>query len=217
MTKTLLVIGAGRLQLPAILTARRLGLTVVAVDRDPRAPGLEVADVGRAIDTRDIAGVIAAARDARVDGVITICTDFPVRTVAAVAEELGLAALSVQAARLATHKGLMREAFATGLAPHPKFHRTRSLAEAEQAAKALGYPVVVKPPESSGSRGISAIEHPDLLAEAFSRASAIAGNGGEVLIESFVSGPEVSVETLSFAGNHHVVAVTDKRTSGHPH
>jgi biotin carboxylase len=215
MPRSLLVIGAGRLQVPAYLTGRRLGLRVVGVDRDPSAPGLPHADQVHLVDTHDVDGIVEVARTEKVSGVVTLCTDLPVRAVAAASKALGLSSLSVEAARVATHKGLMREAFARARAPIPEYRRVRTLQDATAAALEIGLPVIFKPPASSGSRGVFMVAAADQLPAAFAHASSVAGDD-ELLVEEFVEGPEVSVETLSFSGNHHIVAITDKRTTGDP-
>ena len=87
--KTVLFVGAGRHQRRAILRAKELGLRVVAVDRNPDALGLQVADVGEAVDFTDVAAVTEVAAGTRVDGVLTVSADRAVPVVAAVAEALG--------------------------------------------------------------------------------------------------------------------------------
>ena len=69
--KTVLFVGAGRHQRRAILRAKELGLRAVAVDRNPDAPGLQVADAGEAVDFTDVAAVTEVARRHGVDGVLT--------------------------------------------------------------------------------------------------------------------------------------------------
>ena len=70
--KTVLVVGAGRYQRPVIRKARELGLRVVAVDRNPEAPGLREADVGRVVDFSSPGAVLQEVRDLGIDGVLTV-------------------------------------------------------------------------------------------------------------------------------------------------
>jgi biotin carboxylase len=212
---TLLIIGAGRLQMPAYIVGRRLGLHLVGVDRNSQAPGLAMADASYPIDTRDVEGIMTVARRHAVDGVVTLCTDQPVRVVSAVAAQLGLRAISPEAAALATNKAAMRDAFARAGAPSPKHRRVRNKAALSEAIADLGLPVIVKPPAASGSRGICTIRVKEEARAALAHALRYAD--GEVVVEEFVEGPEVSIETLSFGGQHYVVAITDKRTTGEPH
>ena len=215
--KKLLVIGAGRLQLPAFLIARRMGLRVLTVDRDPRAPGMELADAAYPLDTGDADSIVALAVREKVDGVIALCTDQPVKVVARIGATLGLSTLTEEAAAKATHKGLMRDAFARAGVPIPRYRRVNDSSEAKAALAEVGLPAIVKPPASSGSRGIFMITRPADLDAALAHARGAARHGEELIIEEFVRGPEVSVETLSHRGRHRIIAITDKRTTGHPY
>jgi biotin carboxylase len=217
MTKTLLIIGAGPLQLPAYREARQMGLRIVAIDRNPGAPGMALADAAHVVDTRDAKGAIRVAREENVDAVMTLCTDYPVRTVAAVAQSLGLCGLDPDTAARATHKGLMRETFLLARAPSPDFRHVRDVGGARQAIEALGLPAIIKPTGSSGSRGVFKITDAAQIDAAFMHASSIEGLGVELVVERFIDGPEVSVEVVSWRGEHHVIAITDKLTTGDPH
>ena len=88
--KTVLFVGAGRHQRRAILQAREQGIRVVAVDRNPDALGLQVADVAEAVDFTDVDAVTEVARRHAVDGALTVSADRAVPVVAAVTERLGL-------------------------------------------------------------------------------------------------------------------------------
>lgn len=212
-----MIVGAGHLQLPAYACARQLGLRIVAIDKNAQAPGMRLADAAFPIDTRDREGAIAIAQAESVAGVITLCTDYPVRTVAAVSEALGLPGLSPTSALWATHKGLMRERFRIAGAPSPGFARVASEAEALRALEALGLPAIVKPAASSGSRGVYKVTEIGEAARAFRHAASIDGTDTEVIVEQFIDGPEVSVEAVSSSGACHVIAITDKVTTGDPH
>lgn len=215
--KTVLIIGAGLLQVPAYEVARRMGIRSVAVDRNPAAPGMALADAAHPVDTRDIDGIVRVALEERAVGVVTLCTDAPVVAVAAVAKAIGSRAIAPEAAARATNKALMRDAFASAGAPIPAYRRVSTLDEARRAAQEIGLPVILKPPASSGSRGIFKVATLDRLAEGYAHTRGVAGEGGEILVEEFVDGAEVSVETLSFGGKHVVLAITDKTTTGDPY
>src|SRR5262249_28064225 len=96
--KTVLFVGAGRHQRRAILRAKELGLGVVAVDRNPDALGLAVADIARVVDFSEPAAVLKAVRRLRIDGVLTISADRAVPVVAAVAEARGLPGIGSETA-----------------------------------------------------------------------------------------------------------------------
>lgn len=213
----MLIIGAGLLQVPAYEVARRMGIRSVAVDRNPAAPGMALADAAHPVDTRDIDGIVRVALEERAVGVVTLCTDAPVVAVAAVAKAIGSRAITPEAAARATNKALMRDAFASAGAPIPAYRRVSTLDEARRAAQEIGLPVILKPPASSGSRGIFKVATLDRLTEGYAHTRGVTGEGGEILVEEFVDGAEVSVETLSFGGKHVVLAITDKTTTGDPY
>lgn len=78
------------------------------------------------------------------------------------------------------------------------------------------FPVIVKPTDRSGSRGIYKVEDPTQLSSAI-QAAMSEGFTSQVLVEDFIDGCEVSVESISFKGNHHIIQITDKVTTGAPH
>jgi len=209
MTKTLLVIAAGPLQVPAIEEAARLGLRTVAVDANPLAPGMALADAPYTVDIFDVAGIEKIARAEKIDGVMTLCTDAPVRIVAAVAAALGLPAIIPEAAASATDKRLMRKALLANGAPVPGFCEVESIDAAWAAAEALAYPLALKVPCSSGSRGVYRVDTPEDLANRFVQARAYQPHG-DLLLEEWMDGPEVSVEGVCCGGRVHVIQVTDK-------
>ena len=135
MRQSILVIAAGPLQVPAIEEAATLGLRTVAVDANPSAPGMALADAWHVADILDAPAVEKIARAEKVAGVMTLCTDAPVRTVAAVGAAMGLPALSPEAAANATDKRLMRKALSAYGVPAPRFREVESAETALAAAE----------------------------------------------------------------------------------
>ncbi|MBI4354996.1 MAG: ATP-grasp domain-containing protein [Candidatus Omnitrophica bacterium] len=205
----LLILGAGVYQMPAIATAKALGLQVIAVDANPVAPGFTLADVSRVVDVRDIAGCLKVARGFQVDGVVSICTESAVATVAALAEELGLPGVSRAAAQAATDKFVMRSRWAATGLPGPAFAQASTLAEAVPAAREIGYPVVVKPVDNAGSRGVSRIDVESALPAAFDRALS-QSLSRRVILEEFMDGVEATVESFTWQGKTQVLAMSEK-------
>jgi biotin carboxylase len=215
-SKKILVVGAGFLQSFAIRRAAEMGLTVVALDRDPKAVGFRWSHKQVIADTKDAEACLEAARKEKVDGVVSVCTDLAVRSVAFVAERMGLPGLSTDAAMLATDKWRMREALGAAGVGSPDFGRAGSLEEAGELASRIGFPCVVKPVDSVGSRGVTKVDTPGEVEAAFSAAVA-ASASGSAIVETFVEGPEMSVEAVTSRGKTWVAAVTDKITTGPPH
>jgi biotin carboxylase len=212
MTLSLMILGAGPLQVPALSEARALGIRSVALDHNPDAVGLGLCDRAHVIDILDPVAVAEIARQERVDGIMTLCTDSPVRTVAAVGRVLSLAVLSVEAAACATDKRLMRDAFDQHGAPSPQTIQVESLVEAELASARLGYPVALKIGRGSGSRGVCRIENERDLHDGYTICREYQKDGA-LLVEEWVEGGEVSVEGYCTDSECRIVAITDKLVS----
>lgn len=220
--KKIMILGASILQLPAIEKAKNMGLRVIAVDMNPEAVGFSVEGIEKeVISTIDTPAVLEAARRHQIDGIMTLATDMPMRTVAAVARELNLVGISDDTALKATNKAFMREALKVGDVPIPMFFRVSSKQEylkAVEAVRLAGYRCIIKPADNSGSRGINLLSDFEKetveTAYEYSKQSSISG---ELMVEEYMEGPEVSVETLSTNGVCHVIQITDKLTTGMPY
>ena len=153
--KTLLVLAAGNLQLPAIVVAKQMGLKVVAADADPNAPGMKLADVSCSFDITDAERCLQVAREYCVDGAIQICSEVSMYPWGRINEELGLRGIDSQVAIRATNKEQMRRAFESRGVPSPRSVAFTSCAEAQAAVEEIGFPVICKPSRNSGSRGIT--------------------------------------------------------------
>ena len=217
--KKIMILGASILQVPGIEKAKEMGLSVYAVDMDPKALGFDICDVKLVISTIDIPEVLKAAEKNKIDAIITLASDLPMRTVATVAEKMGLVGVSVETAMKATNKALMRECLKQNNVPIPLFYRVADIEEYKKAVSQFSKPFVVKPVDSSGSRGIylvedtkdkNAVERAFFYSREYSRC-------GDVLVEEYMHGEEVSVETLTVNGEVTVLQITDKLTTGAPY
>lgn len=215
--KTLMILGASILQLSAIEKATEMGLRVVVLDMNPDAVGFLVPGVVKEIiSTVDIPKAVDSAKRNHIDGVMTLATDLPMRTVAAIAKECGLIVISEDTAIRATDKSLMREALKCANVPIPDFYSVNNVDEFISAVEKINGPFMVKPDDSSGSRGILKVENRTDLQSAYEYTKHFSHNG-VVVVEECMIGPEVSVETLAIDGEIHVIQITDKITTGAPH
>lgn len=215
--KTIMILGASILQLPAIEKATEMGLNVVVLDMNPEAVGFNVPGVVKeVISTIDTKAAVEAAKRHQINGVMTLATDMPMRTVAAVAKECGLIGVTEETAIKATDKSVMREALKDAGVPVPKFFRVTNIDEFKTAVDQINSSFMVKPADSSGSRGILKIEDREDLDSAYEYTKQFSHNG-VVVVEECMMGPEVSVETLAIDGKVHVIQITDKMTTGAPH
>jgi len=203
--KAILFVGAGRNQRRAIARVRELGVRVVAVDRNPDAPGFAEADAGEAVDFADPEAVAIVGRAHRVDGVMTLAADRAVPVVARVAELMGLPGIGSEAAHLATNKIAMRRAFAEQGVPQPRYAAVRDYASAKAAGDTIGFPAVLKPADSAGQRGLFLVHDMDDLARNLPSALT-ASPTQEAIVETYHAGREVN--TLLVARDDDVKLIT---------
>ena len=214
---TLAVVGASYLQLPLVLKARELGLRTVCFAWADGAVCREACDefVELSITEKERIAEACAARNVR--GIVTIASDVAVPTVCHVAAKLGLPGNSERSGFLSTNKGAMREAFAAAGVKVPQFAKVRDEAAGEAAAEGIGYPVIVKPADRSGSMGVTKLERREGVRAAVREALACS-LCGEAVVERFVEGAEeISIEGISHEGRYYPLTATDKVTTGSPH
>lgn len=215
-----MILGASILQLPAIRQAKQMGIKVVAVDMNPNAVGfLEDKIECEVVSTIDIPAVLKVAKKHKIQGIMTLASDMPMRTVAVVAKELGLVGISEDTARKATNKALMRDALHEFGVPIPKYFKVSDKEEYMSVIQNFQNAYIVKPADNSGSRGIYVVfdNTDNEAAEAAYDYSRKYSRNGEVVVEEYMRGPEVSVETIVLNGICYVIQITDKLTTGAPH
>ena len=207
--RSLLFIGAGRNQRRAIERVRELGVRVVAVDRNPDAPGFASADVGEAVDFADAEAVAAVGARHRGAGVMTLAADRAVPVVARVAELLGLPGIGSEAAHLATNKIAMRRVFAEHGVPQPRFAAVRDYASARAACRTIGFPAVLKPADSAGQRGLYLVHDLDDLARHLPSTLA-ASPTQEAVLEEFHEGREVNTLLVARQDDVKLITASDR-------
>ncbi len=202
--ESILILGAGTMQIPALVEARALGYLVIGVDGNPNAPGRQEADIFFPIDLKDTAGIVALIRahklEDRIAGVFTAGTDFSL-SVAQLAQALGLPGNSLETARRATDKGLMRECFNLAGVKSPDFfvvHDGLPL-EVQLARMVISAPLVIKPVDSMGARGVVKITDTQYILPAITQALHFS-RSGQVIVEQFIDGPEFSIDALFHEG-----------------
>lgn len=178
------------------------------------------------LPTNDAAQLLPALEklhaEDRFDGVITSC-DYYLRAVALTAEQLGLPGAAPATVQVANSKHLMREAMRRAGLPGPLFATVKTWPEATTEAKRIGYRLIAKPVDLCASQLVRLVRDEAELERAFNEICALEHNArGQcrsplVLLESFLSGPEVSVETVTFEGRTEVVGITDKSLVGFPY
>jgi biotin carboxylase len=211
--RTLLIVSGGVEAADAAKRAREMGLHVVVSDIDPNAPGFAFAH-DRLI--ADVYGPEATATAAakyhkevrRIDGVICVAADAPV-TAALVAERLGLPGISVASAKLACDKLAMKQRFQACGVPVPWFAPVPDIAALRAIIAERGPDLVIKPVDSRGSRGVQRLARVANLEEAFHRAQSHSPTK-RVMVESYLSGPQVSTESIVTRGRCFTPGFSDR-------
>ncbi len=212
--KSILIFGTGPLQQSLIERCKLKGLFTVGIDPNPNAECKKTVDAFEVVAGDDFEKTVAVAQKYNISGVITAATDKPLLMMARVAEELHLPFYSVETALNSTDKLLMKKKFIEAGLPCAKgyvINNARELAELN-----ITYPVIVKPRDNSGSRGVIYCENHTSAADALEEALRYTKKGN-VLIEEFIEGQEYSIEGIHFNGEHHVIQFTEKTTTDFPY
>ena len=218
------MVSGGIEAVPGIRLAQEMGLHVVVSDGNPQAPGMAVAHDRLVASTYDSRATAAAAREYHttvrpIDGVMCIASDLRF-TVAHVAETLGLPGISTRSAQLASDKMAMKLRFASDGIPIPYFSEIICAADLRSIIRARGFPLVLKPVDSRGARGVLRLtEEVDAeWAVGFSRSFS---PSGRIMVEEYLDGPQVSTESLVIDGVAYTPGFSDRNYEllerYHPH
>ena len=207
-----MIIGGGVFQVPVIKIAKSMGLKVVVTDYNPESEGMLLADYPIEVSTRNINLTVNTAKQFHIscplDGVMTVGTDAS-QTVAAVADALNLPGIPFEVAERATDKIKMRQVLQEKGVPVPQFRPVWTLDEGREALNSMELPLVIKPCDNMGARGVRKIERPDDLILAFREAKE-ASISGKLVIEEFMEGPELSLDALVYKEDIHITGVADR-------
>ena len=212
----LLLLGGSRGNVPSIRAAKRAGFYTMVADRNSNASGLLVADQEIGIDLIDTdALLIEIEALGGIDGVVAM-SEVGVRPAVELATRLGLPSISQEAAANATSKAAMRRCWSQ-LGPYSTdFEVVRTEGEARRAVARLGsFPIIFKPDRGSGSRGVSRVEHPDDITEAFARCTALPDS--DIIVEPCIQGTECAAEVLIYNGQTSVLCIGQNVKSPYPY
>ena len=205
-----LILGAGLMQKPAILSAKEEGFTVHVIDADEKAVSIPYADTFRKIDLKDKEGILSYAKELKnssggLAAVFTAGTDFSA-SVSYVCQALGLPSHSYQAAVNASVKTTMRECFSNAGVPSPAFMRvskedffygTENLLKA--VLQKMNFPLVVKPVDNMGARGCRMVRS-QVEFESAVKTAVECSRTGFAIIEEYMEGEEYSIDALVYNG-----------------
>lgn len=213
MSKTLLIVGAGTEQIPAYQAAKARGLTVIGSDMNPEAPAFAFADHRLIASTRDPVATLTAVQELStsfdINGVMTIANDVPY-TVAVIADRLGLPGISPEAARLVSNKLSMKEAFRHSGVACPWYSPVRDSAHLSELVSTAGpRHFVIKPVDGRGARGVLYLAQDSDLEWAFNE-SRRWGDCGDLIVEEYVPGMQLSTESFMIDGRCYTPAIAER-------
>ena len=210
--KAILIFGVGELQLSIINRANAMGLFTVVIDPCEDACAREACQAFEVVGGQDFEGTLAVAKKYNISAVVTAATDKPLVMMARIAEVLNLPFYSVETAQWSTDKYQMKQRFIEGGVPCAQGRLVHSAGE----AKDLFFPVICKPRDNSGSRGVKLCRDVNELQECIDEAL---DNSklDTVLVEEFIEGREFSIETLHYDGKSEVIQFTEKKTTAFPY
>lgn len=209
----ILLVGGGIESLPGLTTAKKMGLDVVVSDANPACPAALLADGFLQASTYDVEETVARAlhyhQQVRpIDGVFCLGSDIPL-TVASVAQALNLPGIPIHAATLVADKLLMKDCFQAAGIPLPWYAPVVSAGALQEIVAAQNRTLVVKPPDSRGARGVIRLL-PGMDAAAVYAESAAESPTGRVMVEQYLSGPQLSTESLVVDGRVHTIGLSDR-------
>ena len=208
--ESLLIFGGGPLQESIISLSKEMGLLAVVIDPNPKASGASLADEFHVVGGSDFEETCRLIEEHAVRGIVTAATDKPLRMMAAVAANFDFPFFSERTAEISTDKFLMKEAFLKQGVPCAKGRRISTLDED------FRFPVVVKPRDNSGSRGVTVCQTLEELNVGL-RVALDQTKADDVLVEEFIDGREYSIEAIHIGAESRVVQVTAKITTEPPH
>jgi len=212
--KSILVFGVGPLQKSLIERCKLKGLFTVGIDPMEDALCKNDVDVFEVVDGQDFEKTTEVAQQYNIRGVITAATDKPLVMMARVAKHLNLPFFSIETAEWSTDKLFMKQKFIEVDIPCAKGFLLNNVSELESVK--INYPVIVKPRDNSGSRGVIYCRDLNEITQAVREAFQYTKKES-VLIEEFIEGKEYSVEAIHYKGESHVIQITEKITSDFPY
>lgn len=183
--KKLLMLGGSLTQVPAIKAAKEMGYYVIITDYLENNPGQYFAHESYSVSTTDKEGVLALAKSLKVDGIVSYASEYGAPIAAYVAEKLGLPSNPYKSVEILTMKDLFKTFLQENNFNVPRARGYNSLKEAKEDFYNFKMPVMIKPVDSCGSRGVSKIESIELLQEKVEEALSYSKNK-RFIIEEYI-------------------------------
>ena len=197
--KKLLVLGGSRYALPVIKAAHELGLYVITADYLPDNIAHKYSDEYCNVSIVDHEATLKAAQEHQIDGIISFACDPGVVTAAYVADNMGLPSCGpLESVKILQNKGKFRDFLTKHGFNVPNARGYTNIEEALKDIDRFHWPVIVKPTDSAGSKGVNRVDKPDKLKDAIEYALSFS-RGNEFIIEDFITQNGFSSDTDSFS------------------
>ena len=214
MKQKLVIIGANEFQNKLILKAKDMGFETHVFAWKDNSIGEKNADYFYPISIVEKEQILEECKKIKPAGICSIASDLATLTVNYVAEELGLPCNPYKITSHCTNKYEMRKKMKSNNIKTPKFLKVSSSEEIKDIDH-LNFPVIVKPTDRSGSRGITKVENPENLKKAVDYATKDSFEKSAI-IEEYIDGNEYSCECITYKGKHYFLTFTKKYTTGTP-
>ena len=213
--KKLMIFGASVFQIPLIEAAKKRGLHTCVLDINPHAPARDLSDEFHECSIKSFERALEIAEKYKPDGITAGMCDVAVLAVARICEKLNLPGLDVESAIKATDKYEMIRTFASHNVSAPGYKLLNKSDDIDKI-DVPWLPFIVKPIDMAGSRGINLVRNIEQKHSLIMN-SISASDSGNVIVEEYMEGPEVSVEMVVIDYQPTVMQITEKITSGAPH
>lgn len=211
--KKLCIIGANEFQNKLVLKAKELGFETHVFAWEDGAVAKKNCDFFYPISITKKEEILKKCKEIKIDAVCSIASDLAMLTVNYIAKKLNLIGNSLECTEMTTNKYEMRKKLIENNLPCPWFKLIEELEDLEK--EDFKFPLIVKPIDRSGSRGINKVKNIKELTKALKIAKEVSFSN-KVLVEEFIEGNEYSVECISQDGRHKLLQITRKYTTGSP-
>ena len=202
--KRILMLGGSRYVIPAIEAAHNEGYYVITCDYLPDNPAHKYADEYHNVSIVEKEAVLELAQRLHVDGILSFATDPGVEPAAWVCEKLGLPGSPYESVKILQNKALFREFLTENGFNVPKARGYAAFEEASADAGYFSWPVIVKPVDSAGSKGVTRVDSPENLQEAVDYALSFSLSK-RFIVEEFITQDGFASSSECFSVNGELV------------
>ena len=193
--KRLLILGAGIHQTPLIKIANKMNLEVHVCSIMGNYPGIPLAQFFHEVDITDSTTVLTLAKKLEIDGILTTATDVCLETIGQVVDELDLTGTGLENSKACLNKSIMKQRFLLNNVPTASHIEVSKIEDAIGFFEAKNSACVLKPTDSSGSRGVTKVEHINDIEKAYSKALKFS-KSKTIIIEEWLEGEEFGAQVV---------------------